>query len=142
MEDDAHPTSVRPGEPRQADEAVLEYRPFASETIPDPFPIPSFAVTAGPREPAPPGTHPPGYGDVGERRRSLGPPASVHYAADGRARLFLGADPLRQEEPPTVVSYRTPAGTGTGCVTVTPWSPAVVLLESTARKTVYLDISP
>lgn len=32
----------------------------------------------------------------------------------------------------TVVSYRTPSGTGTGTATVMPWSPAVCREESTA----------
>ena len=36
----------------------------------------------------------------------------------------------------TVVSYRTPSGTGTGTTTVIPWSPVVCREESTAMKAV------
>jgi hypothetical protein len=36
----------------------------------------------------------------------------------------------------TVVSYRTPSGTGTGTWTPYPWLPLVRLLLSTARKAV------
>lgn len=43
---------------------------------------------------------------------------------------------------PVTVSYRVPAGIGTGCATVVPYVPAVRVIESTAMKAVYEDMRP
>ena len=56
--------------------------------------------------------------------------------------LDLGPWTLPFDHSPTVVSYLTPCGTGTGCTTVMPWSPAVRVRESTATNAVYALISP
>ncbi len=77
---------------------------------------------------------PPGFAACGLAKKHFLKPFSLRsrkaQAADA------GGTPVPRGHSLTVVSYRTPSGTGTGTATVTPWSPVVLVIESTATKAV------
>src|SRR4051812_27537405 len=59
------------------------------------------------------------------------------YGRDARGTTYCGISTAFFGMPsPTVVSYLTPSGTGTGTLTVVPALPAVRCVASTARKAV------
>ncbi len=85
-----------------------------------------------------------GWKPAGNPRDCVAPttPHAIHSCAKPsyRRRLWQfgvgSADPTYGVRSLTVVSYRTPSGTGTATGTVVPWLPAVRVSESTATNAV------